>query len=91
MIRAVNKAGNTLEDEMATPKRTYTATYNGKNYTRKTIHSYSHALAFTRTDGTEFVYTWCRRLDLAEAAKKKYSAPGWGYPKIEIVEAHEVC
>lgn len=76
---------------MSTQKKTYTATYKGKTYTRKTARTYTHAIAVTdiRDGRGEGIVTWCGRLDLALKALDKFSKPAWGFGDLQIVEVHE--
>jgi hypothetical protein len=75
---------------------TYTATYNGNTYTRKTDRTYTHAVAVTNAEvkpwhngKADGIVAWCGSAALAAKAAKKYSAPHFEFSKVQIVEVQK--
>ena len=68
------------------------ALYNGKLYTRKTARVYTHAVGVTHAvkqawhKDADGIAAWCGSIELAQKAARKYSAPQFGFSRIEIVE-----
>ena len=70
----------------------YTATYNGKTFTRNTERNYQYAIAVTVAEVKPWhkgeshgVVAWCGDMAKARAAAKKYSKPQFEFSHVEIV------
>ncbi len=72
---------------MAATMKTYTGTYNGKEYSfTSTVQTYTHAVAVTMKNGESFLLDRRSNRAHAEARIARYRSRDWGWSDLQIIE-----